>query len=192
MVITDELIRRHPSRSEGWLSRARSDLVRAGTLHAVALELGVGPVLRLGRGEELTGGREKPSILADTVEALIGAVYLDGGMDAARAVIIAHFGSRLDGLNGHDEDTGSTAPADAKSRLQERCARGGGIIPTYSWREAGPEHDKTFTVQVHLDGRVLGVGVGRSKKQAEQDAAAQALAVLETTSDQPTHEVPSG
>lgn len=195
MVITDELIHRHPERSEGWLSRARSDLVRAGTLYAVAKDLSLGASIRLGKGEELTGGREKPSILADAVEALIGAVYLDGGFPAARAVIARHFGRRLDDQAALDLADEMPAPTDFKSRLQERCARGGGAIPTYTWSESGPEHDKTFSVEVLLEGTALAVGVGRSKKQAEQDAAAHALALLENA-DPITHptsnEVPSG
>lgn len=197
MAITDELIHRHPERSEGWLSRARSDLVRAGTLYAVAVELGLGEFIRLGKGEELTGGREKPSILADTVEALIGAVHLDGGFEAANAVIGRQFGRRLDEQAALDEADDIPAPADFKSRLQERCARGGGPIPIYTWNESGPEHDKTFSVEVLLDGSPLAVGAGRSKKQAEQDAAAHALAILnartaDPSSHSPFHEVSSG
>lgn len=199
MAITDELIHRHPDRSEGWLSRARSDLVRAGTLYAVAVELCVGEFIRLGKGEELTGGREKPSILADAVEALIGAVYLDGGFSAADGVIGRHFGPRLDeqAAAALDEADEMPAPADHKSRLQELCARGGGPIPVYTSIESGPEHEKTFSVEVILDGTSLAVGAGRSKKQAEQDAAAHALEFLnqqaaEPTSQSPSNEVPSG
>lgn len=197
MAITDELIRRHPDRSEGWLSRARSDLVRAGTLYAVAVELSLGEFIRLGKGEELTGGREKPSILADAVEAVIGAVYLDGGFPAADAVIGRHFGPRLDEQAALHEAVDMPAPADHKSRLQELCARGGGPIPVYTWIESGPEHEKTFSVEVILDGISLAVGAGRSKKQAEQDAAAHALAILEGRAADPTsqpssNEVPSG
>jgi len=197
MVITDELFRRHPERSEGWLSRARSDLVRAGTLYAVALELSLGTAIRLGKGEELTGGRQKPSILADAVEALIGAAYLDGGFAAAEAVIGKQFGRRLDDLSTLSYAEDRPAPADHKSRLQELCARGGGAIPTYTWVESGPEHDKSFTAEVLVDGTPLAVGVGRSKKQAEQDAAAHALALLESRaaerpSEPSSNEVPSG
>lgn len=179
MVITDELMRRHPERSEGWLSRARSDLVRAGTLYAVARDLSLGEHVLLGKGEELTGGREKPSILADAVEALIGAAYRDGGFAAARAMIETQFGPRLDAQATEADQGDLPAPADFKSRLQERCARGGGAIPTYTFAESGPEHDKTFSAEVLLEGARLAVGVGRSKKQAEQDAAQHALAVLD-------------
>lgn len=175
MVITDQLIRRHPDRSEGWLSRARSDLVRAGTLYDIARELDVGSHLRLGRGEERTGGRDKPSILADAVEALLGAVYLDGGMPAATTVVERLFASRLADLDAHADDGADPAPTDCKSRLQEHCARGGGDVPTYEWRESGPEHDKHFTAYVRLGGRLLASGTGHSKKQAEQAAAAAAL-----------------
>lgn len=208
MVITDELMRRHPERSEGWLSRARSDLVRAGTLYAVAVELSLGSHLRLGKGEELTGGREKPSILADAVEALIGAAYRDGGFTGARSMIDRHFAARLDAQATEADQGDLPAPTDFKSRLQEHCARGGGEIPTYTYAESGPEHDKTFSAEVLLAGERLAVGVGRSKKLAEQDAAQHALAVLDgraaqprqrpetatppTTSNPSPHEVSSG
>lgn len=175
MVITDQLVRRHPDRSEGWLSRARSDLVRAGTLYAVARELDLGAAVRLGRGEERTGGRDKPSILADAVEALIGAVYLDGGIEAATSVVIGLFGARLDDLDQTDTGQGHPAPSDHKSRLQELCARGGGEAPVYDSRESGPEHAKEFTAYVRLGGRLLATGTGGSKKTAEQAAAAAAL-----------------
>ncbi len=99
LVVTDLLFREHPERSEGWLSRARSTLVRASTLYEIASELSLGDELLLGRGEERTGGRTKPSILADAVEAVIGAVYLDGGMDAARAVVVGLLGSRHRGTS---------------------------------------------------------------------------------------------
>lgn len=175
MVITDQLIRRHPDQSEGWLSRARSDLVRAGTLYAVARELDLGAAVQLGRGEERTGGREKPSILADAVEAIIGAVYLDGGLRAATDVVVNLFGSRLDDLADHAGPDDDPAPTDHKSRLQEHCARGGGEPPVYDWRESGPEHDKRFTAYVRQGGRLLATGTGHSKKEAEQAAAAAAL-----------------
>lgn len=178
MVVTDQLMRRHPDRSEGWLSRARSDLVRAGTLYQVAIALHLGDHLRLGRGEELTGGRNKPSILADAVEAVIGAVYLDGGFRAAQTMVLGWLEDRLaaqDVLEGSDS---TPAIADFKSRLQEWCARGGGAVPTYTWTESGPEHDKMFTVEVVIDGDRYATGRGRSKKQAEQAAARHALDLL--------------
>lgn len=179
LVVSDELVRRHPERSEGWLSRARSDLVRSGTLYAVAQELGLGEHLRLGKGEELTGGRSKPSILADAVEALIGAVYLDGGIDAARAVIMGRFGARIDNKGVEVGPDDPPAPTDFKSRLQEHFAKGGGVVPTYLCSESGPEHEKTFVAEVILDGAVLAEGSGHSKKRAEQAAAAVALAIVE-------------
>lgn len=174
MVITDQLVRRHPSLNEGWLSRTRSDLVRAGTLYAVALELSLGDHVLLGKGEELTGGRSKPSILADAVEALIGAVHLDGGIDASRRIVIGLFADRLDALDGAHGDSGG-APTDHKSRLQEVCAQGGGKPPTYTYDESGPEHDKRFVAEVHFGDDRSASGEGRSKKQAEQVAAARAL-----------------
>ncbi len=174
MVITDQLIKQHVDRSEGWLSRARSSLVRAGTLYAIALEIDLGVEMRLGKGEERTGGRTKPSILADAVEALFGAIHLDGGVDAAQSVILGLYARRLEELPVAD-DLDEPIEGDYKSRLQELCAQGGGSIPTYRWTDEGPEHEKTFTIEVVLDGNVLARGSGRSKKRAEQSAAAQAI-----------------
>lgn len=195
MIVTDQLIRRHPDKSEGWLSRVRSDLVRAGTLYAVAIELDLGGHLRLGRGEERTGGRDKASILADGVEALIGAVYLDGGMEAATTVVVGLFGGRLDEVAENAGNDDGAGPNDHKSRLQELCARGGGQIPVYDWRESGPEHDKHFTAYVRLGGRLLATGTGHSKKRAEQAAARIALEALEASDasvhdDDPSHSDP--
>ncbi len=175
MVVADHVFSTYPEHGEGWLSRARASLVRASTLYSIATELDLGSSLRLGKGEERSGGRNKPSILADAVEAVIGAVYLDGGTDAARAVVLQLLGERLDDLAsriGPDEDP---APHDHKSRLQERCARDGGELPEYTWTENGPEHAKTFVVEVRVGGTLLGQGTGRSKKLAEQAAAEVAL-----------------
>ena len=178
MVVADHVFTNYPEHGEGWLSRARASLVRASTLYGVATELDLGSSMRLGKGEERSGGRTKPSILADAVEAVIGAVYLDAGTDAARAVVLRLLGSRLDDLAsriGPDEDP---APHDHKSRLQELCARGGGELPEYTWTEDGPEHAKTFVAEVRVGGTLLGQGTGRSKKLAEQAAAEVAFELL--------------
>lgn len=179
VVVADHVFTTFPDHGEGWLSRARASLVRASTLYAIALDLELGSVIRLGKGEERSGGRDKPSILADAVEAIIGATYVDGGVEVARTLVLRLLGDRLGDLAkrvGPEEDP---APNDHKSRLQERCAQGGGAIPEYTWTESGPEHEKTFDVQVRIDGTAVASGTGRSKKQAEQAAAANALALLE-------------
>jgi len=158
---------------EGWLSRARSSVVRASALAEMAVELRLGEVLRLGKGENASGGREKVSILADTLEAVIGAVYIDGGWETARKVVIGLIGGRLDALPG------GTGDQDDKSRLQELVARSFDGPPKYHIDDVGPEHDKRFFARVVVDDRVVGHGTGRSKKQAEQLAARAAWQLLD-------------
>ncbi|CAN5694793.1 MAG: ribonuclease III [Iamia sp.] len=164
-VVAEELYLRFPEADEGWLSRARATIVRASTLAEAAEEIGLGEEIRLGKGEEATGGREKPSILADGLEALIGAVHLDGGRDASRAAVMAVLGRRI------AEASGEPGHLDDKTRLQEHVSQVLADIVTYQVVDSGPEHDKTFEATVHLRGRALGTGIGRTKKQAEQRAA---------------------
>jgi ribonuclease-3 len=185
LVVADHVFSTFPDHGEGWLSRARASLVRASTLYSIALDLELGAVMRLGKGELLSGGRDKPSILADAVEAIIGATYVDGGMDEARALVLHLLGHRLDELAERVGPDADPSPNDHKSRLQERCAHDGGELPAYTWTESGPEHAKTFQVQVRIDGKAVATGTGRSKKQAEQAAAAIALALLEEQPHQP-------
>lgn len=171
-VVAEELYRRFPTADEGWLSRARATVVRASTLADTAEELGLGAELRLGKGEEATGGREKPSILADALEAVLGAVHLDAGRDASRAVILRLLGERIataSGEPGHLDD---------KSYLQEYASRVLREVVVYTVTDTGPEHDKTFVATAVLAGQAWGVGTGRSKKQAEQRAARQAYDAL--------------
>lgn len=171
-VVAEELYRSFPDADEGWLSRARATIVRATTLAETAEELGLGAVVRLGKGEEATGGREKPSILADALEAVIGAVHLDGGRDASRAAVMTCLGDRIriaSGEPGHLDD---------KSRLQEHVSRVLREVVSYRVTDTGPEHDKTFTAIVRIGGTPWGEGVGRSKKQAEQLAARAAYDAL--------------
>jgi ribonuclease-3 len=136
----------------------------------MAEEIGLGEAVLLGKGEDASGGRTKTSILADTLEAVIGAVFLDGGWDGARAVVLALLGTRVGQL--------STPDHDHKSRLQELLARAGSGVPVYTVTESGPDHDKEFRAEVRVDGAVHGAGVGHSKKTAEQAAAAVACAAL--------------
>lgn len=171
LVVADALYRRFPELPEGRMTRIRAQLVCEESLHRVAGELGLGEYMRLGRGEEHTGGRSRTSILADAVEALIAAMYLDGGMDVARSFIERYILPAL--------ETGSEAFGDCKTQLQELVQRKSGSVLTYELLgESGPDHDKTFTSQVSLNGRPLGSGSGRTKKEAEQAAARAALREL--------------
>jgi len=173
LVVADHLFDANPTLPEGSLAKSRAGVVSAPVLAEVGAELEIGPALRLGKGEDATGGRAKRSILADAVEAVIGAVYLDGGLDAARGVILAQLGDRMaaevaDGPGGTDH----------KTKLQELAAQRHDELPVYELTDDGPDHDKRFYAEVRLQGRVLGRGQGRSKKLAEQAAAGDALAEL--------------
>ena len=170
MIVAEALMRLKPDATEGQLTQRRAALVNERSLARVAQELGLGEALRLGRGEEKNNGREKPSILADAVEAVIGAVYLDGGIDAARGVVRRLLDEALD-----DAASGAVG-IDAKTALQERLQAGGGGTPSYHVvATSGPEHAKEFEVEIVLDKTVIARGRGRSKKEAERDAARNAL-----------------
>ncbi|MCG5433721.1 ribonuclease III [Mycobacterium sp. MYCO198283] len=176
LTITDELYHRHPDRSEGDLAKLRASIVNTQALATVARGLGdggLGPHLLLGRGEVNTGGADKASILADTMESLLGAVYLQHGIEVAREVILRLFGALL--------DTAPTLGAglDWKTSLQELTAARGLGVPTYVVTSTGPDHDKQFTASVVVMDTEYGAGVGRSKKEAEQQAAAAAWTALE-------------
>lgn len=160
LVVTDEIYRRHPEAGEGQLSRIRASVVCASALAEMARELGLGEALLLGKGEDTSGGRERPSILSDAMEAVIGAVYLDGGPEAAWKLVQRLVEPRL----------ADAVDPDHKSRLHEYIARDDRRI-SYDIVEDGPEHDKVFRATVLLDGEPFGHGVGRSKKLAEQAAA---------------------
>lgn len=168
LVVTDDIYRRHPEAGEGQLSRIRASVVCAPALAEMARDLGLGEALLLGKGEDSSGGRERPSILADAMEAVIGAVYLDGGPRAAWDLV-----HRL--VEPHLADT---VGPDHKSRLHERIARDDRRI-SYDIVEDGPEHDKVFRATVLVDGEAFGEGSGRSKKQAEQAAAEAAWTRLD-------------
>lgn len=174
LIISEHVASASPGLSEGALSKLRSHLVSEATLARVARRLELGRLLRLGRGEERTRGRDKESILANTLEAVLAAVYQDGGLDAAKAFALKAFGPELrTAMNG--EGSGPLS-GDYKTQLQEWCQQRHGVVPQYvTAKESGPDHQKTFEVQVVVQGRVLGRGAGRSKKEAEQAAAQQAL-----------------
>jgi ribonuclease-3 len=169
LAVSEALIDRRPEATEGALSKWRARLVSEPTLARVAGRLGVGQWLRLGRGEELSGGREKRSLLADGFEALIGAVYLDGGRDgydAARRCVLAALEPEL------DESPDAESGLDYKTHVQEYCQQRFGVLPVYRvHRESGPDHQKVFHVELTIDGRSSGDGTGHTKKEAEQQAA---------------------
>ena len=165
VVVTDTLYRDNPDLPEGQLAKLRAAVVNSRALAEVARAISLGDYLLLGKGEETTGGREKSSILADTTEAVIGCLYLSVGMPAADA-LVHHL---LDPLMCRSATLG--AALDWKTSLQEVVTTGGLGAPRYHVDAEGPDHDKTFTARVLVDEEVVGTGVGRSKKLAEQQAA---------------------
>ena len=170
--MTDYIYRAFPELPEGELAKVRAAVVSAAALAEVAAALELGDALLLGKGEAGSGGREKPSILADALEAVLGAVYLVGGWDAAQRVIMELLGDRI--------MTASEGPGgqDYKTRLQELVARHFPELPRYTIRDEGPDHAKQFFAEVRVDGILRGTGEGRSKKQAEAAAARAAWEVL--------------
>lgn len=177
LVIVEELFRRHPDSSEGDLAKLRNSIVNTQALAGVARDLtedGLGEYLLLGRGEINTGGHAKASILADTLESLLGALYLEHGLEGARAVILRLFDDLL--------DTAPTlgAALEWKSSLQELTATRGLGVPRYEVSSEGPDHDRRFSAVVYLAGEPYGRGTGRSKKSAETAAAAQAWTALDS------------
>jgi ribonuclease-3 len=170
VIVTDHIYRVHETLPEGDLTEIRKTVVNSVALAAVADGLSIGAHLLLGKGEEQSGGREKPSILADAMEAIIGAVYLAEGVEAARELVLRILGPRL--------LTAQTDGADHKSRLQELSAQRFNVPPRYEVEATGPDHARTFFVTATIDGRAFGHGEGRSKKQAEQAAARAAVDLL--------------
>ncbi|WP_327019515.1 ribonuclease III [Aeromicrobium sp. Root495] len=165
VVVTAALFRTHPDLPEGQLAKLRAAVVSAKALAEVAIELQLGQHLLLGRGEETTGGRRKASILSDTVEAIIGAIYLQFGIERASEVVHRVF----DPFIARAAEMG--AGLDWKTSLQEIAADHGLGVPRYVLEGTGPDHDKTFTAEVHLGEQVFDGGTGRSKKEAEQMVA---------------------
>lgn len=171
LISSDLLYRRFPKAQEGELSDLRAALVRASTLATFARRLQLGPQLRLGRGEETTGGRDRDLLIASAFEAVLGALYLDGGIRAAKALVEPLLRDELARI------IEGQAIKDPKSRLQELAQARLGVTPTYRvTSETGPSHDRTFAVEVLIGPLTAAHGSGRSKRQAEQHAAAAALA----------------
>lgn len=172
LAVSDLLIRSFPEKSEGDLSRMRAALVNSAVLAEKASLLSLGPMLRLGKGEERSGGRDKLSILAGAFEALLGAVYRDGGYQAARRLVERYFAA--------DVREKSLGQQDYKTRLQEINQMLFHSPPSYRLvSESGPDHDKCFVTEIVVGGKVLGEGKGKTKKQSEQEAAKQALQALQ-------------
>ncbi|GMV41455.1 MAG: ribonuclease 3 [Myxococcales bacterium] len=179
-VIAHLLCEHFAEEPEGMLTRYRALLVSEEGLAAVARELNLGPFMLLGRGEELTGGSNKASLLADLYEALIGAVYLDRGFEMARTIIQRHFAARIAQIPRHSQQS------DFKTQLQELSQRRFQAVPTYRIvEERGPDHEKTFHAEVSITGVSCATGVGRTKKDAEQEAARQVWEVLSRGDDEP-------
>ena len=171
MVVAEHLYRNFPDRPEGELTRMRADMVCEQSLAAVANHLGLGTHLMLGHGEEAGGGRTRPSILADAVESVIAAAFLDGGMDAAAGIIRRFILTNVPVTRLHNKDY--------KTGLQELVQQKKNQVLSYALvGESGPDHDKNFLVEVSLNGMVVGKGSGSSKKRAEQDAARCAMEAL--------------
>jgi ribonuclease III len=165
VVVAEHSYRRFPDFPEGKLAKLRAAVVNARVLAEVAEGLGIGEVLLLGRGEESSGGRTKASILADALEAVIGAVYLDAGWDAARPLVVRLLGDRIERAAAEPDDF------DHKSRLQELTVHRGEGTPHYVVRGSGPDHDRHYVAEVFVNGERRGAGEGTSKKDAEQEAA---------------------
>ena len=169
-LMSDRLYRRHPEDREGSLTHLRALLVCEASLSQIAEKLGIGEALIMDRGEELTGGRTKPSVLCDAMEAVLAAVYLDGGMEAAKGVVERCW---------PDEEEVSRPLQDAKGALQEELQKHGGETPTYEIvGQSGPPHAPVFRAAVYRGGECLAEGEGKSKKAAEQAAALKALKKL--------------
>lgn len=170
LVIAETLYRGPGGLTEAEMSKMRSYLVNRAILCETALSIGLGGYLRLGRGEEASGGRQKKSVLADALEAVLGAVFLDSDYTTAKSVIQRLFAARIEKVTAKEEGY------DFKTELQERCQGIFGVLPEYRMvRQEGEDHRKVFTIQVYIHAQLLGTGVGKSKKEAQMIAAKEAL-----------------
>lgn len=177
VIAAEYLYQSFPACSEGELTKIRANAVCEASLAETALKMNLGPYLHLGRGEELSGGRERPSILADALEAVIGAVYLSVGWQSARALVLKYLSESMN-------QTNQGYLGDYKTALQEAVQRGGAEGVTYSiMKEYGPDHNKRFIAGVFYQGQLLGKGEGRNKKEAEQRAARTAIEKIDLGQD---------
>ena len=172
LVVTDNIYRSYEDLPEGELAKVRAAVVNSEVLAELAADCGLGQAVLLGRGEDLSGGREKPSILADAMEAVIGAVYLDGGWEPAELLVTELLAGRI------EEAAAGPGGQDYKTRLQELASRRGHEPPSYEVADEGPDHAKRFFATVRVGPEASGHGEGRSKKQAEQAAARDAWLTL--------------
>jgi ribonuclease-3 len=175
LAVTDYLYAKFPKLAEGSLAKVRAAVVSRPTLADVARSIDLGSHVKLTAAEDRTGGREKDSIMADAMEAVIGAVYIDAGLEAAAQLVLRLWGDRI------DDRAKRPGLKDYKTRLQEVLARDG-RVPAYTTEGSGPDHERVFVSKVSVDGMELGEGAGRSKKEAEQGAAERALEVLRSDS----------
>lgn len=183
LVVTDLAYREFPDLAEGDLAKLRAAIVNMSALADVARDLGLGGAVKLGKGEEMSGGRDKSSILADALEAVLGAIYLDMGLEVARTIIERLFQPRMVAyVRGEGE-------RDFKTILQELASQDLRLLPEYRIEDRGPDHQKEFTATVYLGGKAWGTGTGRSKKEAEQQAAHEAFLRL---SEQAAESTPKG
>lgn len=173
LLVADLIFRTYPDMPEGRMQPLRAAVVNSVALADLARDLGLGEYVRLGRGEEATGGRDKSSVLADCLEAVIGAAHLEHGVDRVRELFEPLFAERIEGLVEAGEDF------DSKGALQELVVGSGGERPRYEVTSTGPEHDKRFTANVFVRGSLFGTGAGRSKKEAELTAAREALSRMD-------------
>ena len=179
-IIAEELYKRFPDFSEGEMTKLRSALARQDALARMAKAIKLGSYLHLGKGEDLSGGRQKPSLLANAYEAVLAAVYLDGGLDATLRMVETHF-SRL---FSEDEDPPQALDKDFKTQLQEAVQSREKTVPQYQLEaEEGPDHNKRFHVSVWLRDQLLALGSGPTKKSAQQQAASRALRLLQGESE---------
>ena len=173
VIVSTYMFKNFPELAEGQLTKLRAHLVCEGSLYTFAKKIGLGELLLLGRGEELSGGRERPSILADAFESVLGAIYLDQGFAVAQRYLLTMMQPEIDYVCRNGIYT------DYKTRLQEFLQRDGDVEISYQLMgSTGPEHNKIFTYEVSFEGKVIGVGQGRTKKDSEQHAAQQALMQL--------------
>lgn len=176
-VVTDLIYNRYPDLTEGEMARLRASVVNTHALAEVASELGLGQRMRLGKGEETSGGRGKASLLANSFEAVVGAIFLDQGLEAVAAELTPLFIERL------EDSIQARNRYDAKTALQEIAVRDSGELPSYRVASSGPDHDKRFVAHVYVKDELFGTGAGRSKKEAEQRAATEALERLAHETD---------
>lgn len=187
VIITEHILRRHPELREGDLAKLRANLVKEAMLAKVARRIGLGDTILMGKGAELTGGRERASILGDTLEAVIGALFLDRGITATKAFVLGTMKAEI------AEQAAAAHYGDPKTRLQEYLVARYATVPQYRvLEEYGPVHDRTFVVEVAIDRRNLACAEGKSKKKAQLAAAAMALEALEAREKAPRRRSPRG